>query len=101
MEIIRGTTPTIIYTFKEIKPSDISECYLLIKQNGNTVIERTLSDGEVSDTELRFTLSQADTLSLAMDKAQIILDWKTQQGIRGRSAIVSFSVKQEGKNNEY
>lgn len=36
MEIIRGTTPTIIFTFNEIDAADISVCYLLIKQNGQS-----------------------------------------------------------------
>lgn len=99
MEIIRGTTPTIIFTFNEIDAADISVCYLLIKQNGNTIIEKTLSDATVSD-DLSFTLTQSDTLKLCKEiSAQICLDWKTNGGVRGRSRMYDCGVKEAGVNN--
>lgn len=97
MEIIRGTTPTIIFTFNEIDAADISVCYLLIKQNGETVLEKTLSDGTVIDGKLSFTLSQTETLSLTTSApASVVLDWKTTAEVRGRSNIYRFDVKQAG-----
>lgn len=102
MEIIRGTTPTLIFTFSEIEPSDISVCYLLIKQYGQTVIEKTLADGVVSEDGLSFTLTQSDTLALSTTySAQVLLDWKTSGGVRGRSNIYDCAVKVAGKDNEY
>lgn len=102
MEIIRGTTPTLIFTFSEIEPSDISVCYMLIKQRGQTIIEKTLSDGVVDENGLSFTLTQTDTLALSTtNSAQVLLDWKTAGGVRGRSNIYDCAVKVAGKDNEY
>lgn len=102
MEIIRGTTPTLIFTFSEIEPSDISVCYMLIKQKGQTIIEKQLSDGVVDENGLSFTLTQTDTLALSTTiPAQVLLDWKTAEGVRGRSNIYDCAVKVAGKDNEY
>lgn len=106
-ELIRGTTPTLMYTFSDIDPANISYAYLLLKQNGcgGNKIEKYLADASVTgDTQtvkgnISFTLSQADTLSLTSGKeCQVSLDWKLTSGLRGRSRIASFSVSNSGKN---
>lgn len=97
MEIIRGTTPTLIFTFDTIDVDDISVAYLLVKQSGNTVIEKTFEDSTISEEKLMFSFTQAETLSLAQGvPASVVLDWKTIAGIRGRSNIYRFDVKQAG-----
>lgn len=97
MEIIRGTTPTLIFTFDTIDVEDISVAYLLIRQNGNTVIEKTLTDSSIVDGKLSFSLSQTETLSLSTSApASVVLDWKTNAEARGRSNIYRFDVKQAG-----
>ena len=102
MEIIRGTTPTIIFQFKDISPTDISQCYLLIKQKGQTVIEKSISDATVTSESLSFTLAQEDTFALATQSpTQVMLDWKTIDGVRGRSVMYECNVKVEGKSNVY
>lgn len=104
-EIIRGTTPTLIYTFGDIDPADVSYAYLLLKQSNGVKIEKYLQDASVTgDTQttkgsISFTLTQADTLSLTHGReAQASLDWKLTSGLRGRSRIASFSVGSSGKN---
>lgn len=106
MEIIRGTTPTILYTFNDIDPGDISYAYLLLKQK-NAQIEKYLADASVTaDTEtskgnISFTLTQAETLTLFEgQRAVCSLDWKLENGTRGRSNVVTFSVSSSGKNEE-
>lgn len=102
MEIIRGTTPTLIFTFNEIEPEDISICYLLIKQKENAIIEKTLQDSVIFNGGLSFTLTQSDTLSLSTAvPAKVVLDWKTTGGVRGRSNIYDCAVREAGVNNEY
>lgn len=97
MEIIRGTTPTMIFTFDTISVDDITVAYLLIKQSNNTVIEKTLENSTIFEGKLMFTFTQAETLSLAAGTpASVVLDWKTTAGIRGRSNIYRFDVKQAG-----
>lgn len=105
MEIIRGTTPTLIYTFQGVDPGSLIYCYLLVKQGLRIVVEKNLADAEVTaDTEeskgsVSFTLSQADTLLLTEGKtATVSLDWKLSNGTRGRSNIASFRVSSSGKN---
>ena len=105
MEIIRGTTPTLLYTFQDIDPGDVTFAYLLIKQQNATKIEKGLSDATVTaDTQtvkgnISFTLSQAETLTLSNRyKAVVSLDWKLSDGTRGRSNVVMFTVEDSGKN---
>ena len=104
MEIIRGTTPTILYTFNDIDPGDITYAYLLIKQK-SAVIEKYLGDASVTPDSLQtrgnisFTLTQQDTLNLTVNQRAVVsLDWKLSNGTRGRSNVVGFSVENSGKN---
>lgn len=99
MEIIRGTTPSIIYKFDIIEPENISVCYLTIKQKCETIIEKTLQDAVVTSESITFRLTQQDTLKLVSPyTCQIVLDWKTTSGIRGRSEIVECGVNPPGKD---
>lgn len=96
MEIIRGTTPTIQFSFSTINAEDITVAYLVISQNGNTVIER--SDGEVIDGKLSYTLTQDETLALNTKQfAKVSLDWKAG-ATRGRSKVFEASVQNSNKN---
>lgn len=99
MEIIRGTTPTLIFCFDTIRAENLATAILLIKQKNRTVIEKELNDGTVSDGQISFTLTQEETLRLSMDfSAQICLDWKTTGGVRGRSNIYDCTVRPAGKD---
>lgn len=105
MELIRGTTPTLIYTFQGVDPGNLVYCYLVVKQGMRIVIEKSIDDAEATaDTQeskgnIAFTLSQADTLQLTEGKtATVCLDWKLSNGTRGRSNIASFRVSSSGKN---
>ena len=102
MDIISGTTPTLVFKFNEIRPQDIGQCYLLIKQNGQTVVEKTITDSVITTSSVSFTLTQTDTFALAMQSpTRIVLDWKTRDGVRGRSAIYECTIKSEGKSDVY
>ena len=65
--IIRGTTPTIKFTFKTVDPQQIVTAYLTMKQ-GELVIEKTLADGTVGENYIEWQLSQAETVSLDDDE---------------------------------
>lgn len=70
MAIIRGTTPTIKYTFKTVTPSTISTAYLTVRQGqnsmdrGTTVFELTKTDMTTGTDYVSFKLTQAQTLLL-------------------------------------
>ena len=83
--IIRGTTPTITYTFKTVDVADLTAAYLTIKRNNYIAVEKDLSAATVDENTLSWTLTQADTLAVAGD-AYIMLNWKTNDGTRGASA---------------
>ena len=88
--IIRGTTPTIQFSFKVVDPSTISKAILTIKKGGEIAIEKALESASVGETSLSWTLTQAETLSVA-GAAEIMLNWVTQDGTRGASKAATAS----------
>lgn len=99
MALIRGTTPTITFTFAKIDISEIEVAYLFIKQNDKDVIYRTIQDASVDESSISWTLTQRETLNLKEGiTASIICDWRTNQGLRGRSNVFTTTVESSGKN---
>lgn len=102
MEIIRGTTPTIEYTFRDIQADEIRQAYLTIIQ-GAVILERDLSTATVvvseSENKLTWTLTQEETLRFR-DQAQAVvyLDWVTSDGTRGAGRTVQTGIAPTGKN---
>ena len=83
--IIRGTTPSIHYNFTSVNVSDITVAVLTIKQGDSVIIEKQLTDAVVDTDSITWTLAQADTLLISVGKAEIMLNWKTTDGLRGAS----------------
>ena len=86
--IIIGTTPTITYTFKVVPVSSITKAVLTVKERGENIIEKDLSDATVGEDTLSWTLTQEETLQLAGKTATMMLNWKTEDGTRGASEQV-------------
>lgn len=63
----RGTTPTHTFTLP-FNASEITTIYITYAQNGNTKIEKTLSDCTIAEKTISTTLTQAETLSLCSGK---------------------------------
>lgn len=91
--ITRGTTPTIVFTFDDIDPTQITKAILSIKELDTkaVVLTRELAEISVVDGTIPVTLTQGDTLSVN-GKAEILLNWKTGDGSRGTSKklVVDF-----------
>ena len=70
MELIRGTTPTIVITVEtQIDLDDVAAVWIYISQQNKVKVDKKLSDVQF-DTTLRtmtVTLSQDDTLALKAD----------------------------------
>ena len=98
IEIIRGTTPTITYSFNVVNVADIRVAYLTIRQGENVVIEKTLADATIDDNVISWTLSQQETLSLGVGASHIMLNWLLQDGTRGASNSSSMSIVKNDKN---
>lgn len=92
--IIRGTTPTIKYTFAEVTVSELSAVYLTFRQNGRNVIEKDLSSGVVGDVDISWTLTQAETLTLTAGNVSVMINWKLNDGTRGASAKSALVIEE-------
>lgn len=102
MAIIRYTTPTARFTFREIDISDIVSAYLTIKQYDKPVIERDINSAVITNTEseqsIAWKLTQSETLGLdKRTNVSIYCDWKLSDGTRGRSYVKTEDVEDTGK----
>lgn len=99
MEIVRGTTPFIRYTFSTVNVADITTTYLMIEQDGAKVIDRGLDTATVGSNYLEWKLTQTETLKLTEDiLANICLDWLLDDGTRGIGKTVTVQVSSSAKN---
>lgn len=98
-EIVRGTTPPIIYTLP-FPVDGIDVGFLVVKQGQIVVIERNLSECICEGNTVTAKLTQAETLALESNcNAEIRLVVKTVDGDRletiGDIVVVSDTSKNE------
>lgn len=96
--IIRGTTPTITFTFSDISVLTIEAAYMTLKQCGDIVVEKTLSDATQGENSLSWKLTQEDTLKLSSQTGIIVCDWLLSDGTRGRSGVMQFDIGEPAIN---
>lgn len=84
-QIIRGTTPTIEFTFKEVAVENISTAILSFKQNGTVLIEKDLDDATAGAKSLSWILTQEECLTMNYGKATVMLNWLLADHTRGAS----------------
>jgi len=93
MEIIRGTTPTIIVSIQtEIDLSELSAAWVYISQQGKVRVNKVLTDIEV-DIEhktLSLELTQTDTLAL---KAGIETFFQVRLRMEDDTALATTAAK--------
>lgn len=79
--IVRGTTPTVKYTFKVIDPENITVAYFTMWQGETDILEKDLTEATIENGCLCWTLTQEETLSLD-DKMQVEYEcrYKTNDG---------------------
>ena len=63
--IRKGTTPTHIFSV-DIDLSQAVVLYITYKQNNKTIIEKTLDDCEITQTEVAVKLTQSESLKFEM-----------------------------------
>ena len=61
--LVRGTTPTIRFTFSKIDVATIAVAYMTIEQK-SIVIEKDLSEATVGEKYIEWKLTQEDTVRL-------------------------------------
>ena len=94
--IIRGTTPTIKYTFSTINVEDITTAYLSIK-GATSSLEKSLTEATVGEDFIAWTLTQAETLALG-DCISIMVNWLLENGTRGASNKSVFMIEDNYKD---
>lgn len=99
-EIIKGTTPVLKFTFSTVDPADISTAYLTIKDmNKNVILSVDNSGASTGADYIAWELTQAQSLLLPVDEnVAAMCDWLLNDGTRGRSEIVVYTVGDTGKN---
>lgn len=97
--IARWTTPSIMYKPSAVEMNTIIEIYLVIKQNGETIIEKAKEDAIESEDGYRWALTQEETaLLLRTQSAVIQVDYKCADGMRYTTKPKEFEVKNSAKN---
>lgn len=87
IKIVVGTTPKMRWRFSKVKVSDIVTATMTIKRYRTNIIMKELDSAVVSDDEIVFSLSQEETLGIGIGSCEIMLNWVTNNGIRGTSGI--------------
>lgn len=96
--IIRGTTPTIEFTFSEVDPAEIDTAIFTIKQHNEIMIERDLTTAVVGSNVISWTLTQEETLGLKGENITAMVNWTLPSGIRGASIELEIEMLQNHKN---
>ena len=90
--MIRGTTPTLIFTLP-LDTNLIEEAYITIAQNGEVVIDKNYTDCAIGERSLTLKLSQEETLLLdARERAEIQIRVRTTTGDALASNIIKVST---------
>jgi len=101
MSIIRGTTPTIRYTFKVVDPNDIAIAYFTIKQNGKVVIEKDISEMTLGEGYVEWSLSQEETLGFNIKSSlDLQMRYRTTNGAAYATKHVKEDVIEINKDGE-
>lgn len=62
-EIIRGTTPTNVFNVN-VDLRDVEDILITYSQKGKPVINKTISDVDITENSVTVTLTQTETLKL-------------------------------------
>lgn len=101
--IIRGTTPTIKFTFDTIESADLNEAFIVVKSVNDletAIIKHDITDATTGVDYIQWKLTQTDTLKLtAGDTVNVYCDWTITDGdpmTRGRSQVATCRVFETG-----
>lgn len=93
-QIIRGTTPTIEFSFSQIDVTKLTAAILTVKQSGNVLIEKEMASATVGEASVSWELTQEECLLLNYGRATIMINWLLQDGTRGASNEYSVDIVQ-------
>lgn len=90
--IVIGTTPTIIYSFSTVAPSDFVKAEFTIMGHNTVLLTKQMSDATIKENQIMWKLTQKDTLSLGTGSRTMMCNWLTADGTRGASKEESVNV---------
>ena len=91
--IIRGTTPTIMYTFDKVAISDLTDAIFTIKMGNAIKIEKDMTEAVAGTKTLSWTLTQEECLTLSGMTVSLMCNWLTAAGLRGASDEVVVNIR--------
>lgn len=94
----RGTTPTNRFAVERDLTG--TKVFVTYAQDGNIVFEKTGDDVEVTETEIKCRLSQADTLALKEGFVEIQISYVTSTGEVDRTDIMRTTADRILKDEE-
>ena len=100
VSIIKGTTPTFRFRYKNVDLSNVTVAYLTVKQNKELVLQRDLSTAIVDATEhtVSYKLTQPETLLFNKGKIMVMHNWLLTDGTRGAMPEAEIQVLDNHKD---
>lgn len=92
-EIARWTTPSISFKPSMAEAADIAEIKCVLTQSGEDLIIKSLTDATIENGKFIWTLTQAETASLAASKKTFLqFDYLTDEGMRYTTVPVEYET---------
>ncbi len=98
-KIILGTTPTILFEFRNVTPSEFVAAEMTIKGRGGILLTKTLSTAVIGNAQLSWKLSQQETINLGVGTYKIMCNWLLVDGTRGACEETQLQVLANHKND--
>lgn len=96
-QLARGTTPTIKWALESIDPSTITKAYLTAFQDTQVIFTKDLSQAEIGDDNIAWTLAQEDTFLLKEGSIAVFIgNILTNNSMRVRSPEGKYRVIRSG-----
>lgn len=90
-QIIRGTTPTFIFTFpQDFDPTEASSVLLTISAGSTPIVEKTEADLVIDTTSVSVYLSQAETLAMPYSAVSAQINFLYGDGSRVATEIMTI-----------
>ena len=97
--VARLTTPAFTYKPSAVDMADVSKIYLVIKQNGVSVIEKDKDDATVTESGFTWVMSQEETQTLMIERSiSVQVDYLTDGGLRYTTVPKFYEVTDSAIN---
>ena len=95
VDIIRGTTPTIIYEFRTVDVASLAVVILTVKSGSVIKLQKDLTDATAGEKSLTWDLTQEETLMFDInERAKMMLNYRLADGTRGASRETELCFRQ-------